>query len=83
MALYQAADIMLVTPLRDGMNLVAKEYVASRIHDDGALVLSEFTGAAREMPQSWLVNPYDMDGVKAAIVAAAVRPGAEVSPGPE
>jgi trehalose 6-phosphate synthase len=71
MALYQAADIMLVTPLRDGMNLVAKEYVASRIHDDGALVLSEFTGAAREMPQSWLVNPYDMDGVKAAIVAAA------------
>jgi len=71
MALYQAADIMLVTPLRDGMNLVAKEYVASRIHDDGALVLSEFTGAAREMPQSWLVNPYDMDGVKEAIVAAA------------
>ncbi len=71
MALYQAADIMLVTPLRDGMNLVAKEYVASRIDNDGALVLSEFTGAAREMPQSWLVNPYDMDGVKEAIVAAA------------
>ena len=70
-ALYQAADIMLVTPLRDGMNLVCKEYVASRIDGDGTLVLSEFTGAARELPQSWLVNPYDADGVKEALVAAA------------
>lgn len=70
-ALYQAADIMLVTPLRDGMNLVCKEYVASRIDGDGALVLSEFTGAARELTQSWLVNPYDADGVKESIVAAA------------
>ncbi len=70
-ALYQAADIMLVTPLRDGMNLVCKEYVAARIDGDGTLVLSEFTGAARELPQSWLVNPYDADGVKEAVVAAA------------
>ena len=70
-ALYQAADIMLVTPLRDGMNLVCKEYVASRIDGDGTLVLSEFTGAARELPQSWLVNPYDADGVKEVVVAAA------------
>jgi len=66
-AFYAAADIMLVTPYRDGMNLVAKEYVASRIHDDGALVLSEFTGAAVELDGSFLVNPYDADGVKQAI----------------
>jgi trehalose 6-phosphate synthase len=73
-ALYQAANIMLVTPLRDGMNLVCKEYVASRIDNDGALVLSEFTGAARELPQSWLVNPYDADGLKEAVVAAVEAP---------
>ncbi len=66
-AFYAAADVMLVTPYRDGMNLVAKEYVASRIHDDGALVLSEFTGAAVELDGSFLVNPYDADGVKQAI----------------
>ncbi len=70
-ALYQAADIMLVTPLRDGMNLVCKEYVTARVDGDGTLVLSEFTGAARELPQAWLVNPYDADGVKEAVVAAA------------
>lgn len=70
-ALYRAADVMLVTPLRDGMNLVSKEYVASRSDDDGALVLSEFTGAARELAAAWLVNPHDMDGMKDAIVAAA------------
>ena len=69
-AFYQAADIMLVTPLRDGMNLVAKEYVAARTDGDGALVLSEFTGAALELTQAWLVNPYDADGVKGAILAA-------------
>jgi trehalose 6-phosphate synthase len=66
-AFYAAADVMLVTPYRDGMNLVAKEYVASRINDDGALVLSEFTGAAVELDGSFLVNPYDADGVKQAI----------------
>lgn len=76
-ALYRAADIMLVTPLRDGMNLVCKEYVVSRIDDSGALVLSEFTGAARELPWSWLVNPYDADGVKDAIVDAAQSSPAE------
>jgi trehalose 6-phosphate synthase/phosphatase len=59
-ALYRAADVMLVTPLRDGMNLVAKEYVAS--HDDrrGVLVLSEFAGAAAELTDAVLVNPYDL-----------------------
>ncbi len=61
---------MLVTPLRDGMNLVCKEYVAARTDGDGALVLSEFAGAAFELTQAWLVNPYDADGVKGAILAA-------------
>jgi len=66
-ALYRAADIMVVTPYRDGMNLVAKEYVACRYGNDGALVLSEFAGAADELRQAWLVNPYDINGMKAAL----------------
>jgi trehalose 6-phosphate synthase len=66
-AFYVAADVMLVTPYRDGMNLVAKEYVAARHDNTGALVLSEFTGAAFEMTEAFLVNPYDADGVKQAI----------------
>ncbi len=66
-ALYRAADIMVVTPLRDGMNLVAKEYVACRLENDGSLVLSEFAGAADELRQAWLVNPYDIDGMKLAL----------------
>lgn len=69
-ALYRAADIMVVTPYRDGMNLVAKEYVACRVEDDGALVLSEFAGAADELRQAWLVNPYDINGMKAALLEA-------------
>jgi trehalose 6-phosphate synthase len=69
-AFYRAADIMVVTPLRDGMNLVAKEYVACRQHDDGALVLSEFTGAARELRQAYLINPHDIDGLKDRLVEA-------------
>jgi trehalose 6-phosphate synthase len=69
-ALFRAADIMVVTPLRDGMNLVAKEYAACRYGDDGALVLSEFAGAADELRQAYLVNPYDINGMKAAIVEA-------------
>jgi alpha,alpha-trehalose-phosphate synthase [UDP-forming] len=70
-ALYLAADVMLVTSLRDGMNLVAKEYVACRADETGALVLSEFTGAADELSGAFLVNPHDIDGLKEAIVAAA------------
>jgi trehalose 6-phosphate synthase/phosphatase len=70
-ALYSAADVMLVTPLRDGMNLVAKEYVASRLHDDGVLVLSEFAGAADELKDALIVNPYNtvsvMDAIKTAV----------------
>ena len=69
-ALYRAADVMVVTPFRDGMNLVAKEYVACRFEDDGALVLSEFAGAAAELRQAWLVNPYDIDGMKATLLEA-------------
>ncbi len=69
-ALFRAADVMVVTPLRDGMNLVAKEYVACRYDDTGALVLSEFAGAADELRQAFLVNPYDINGMKAAIVTA-------------
>jgi trehalose 6-phosphate synthase len=69
-AFFVAADVMLVTPLRDGMNLVAKEYVACRSDLGGALVLSEFTGAAAELRQAYLVNPYDLEGVKHAIEAA-------------
>jgi trehalose 6-phosphate synthase len=69
-ALYRAADIMVVTPLRDGMNLVAKEYVACRYDETGALVLSEFAGAADELRQAYLINPYDINGMKATILDA-------------
>jgi trehalose 6-phosphate synthase len=69
-ALYRAADVMVVTPFRDGMNLVAKEYVACRFDNDGALVLSEFAGAAQELRQAWLINPYDIDGMKASLLEA-------------
>ena len=76
-ALYLAADVMLVTPLRDGMNLVAKEYVACRYDDTGALVLSEFTGAADELSGAFIVNPHDIEGLKDAIVRAATVSPAE------
>jgi len=66
-ALYCAADVMLVTPLRDGMNLVAKEFVASRGDEDGVLVLSEFAGAAAELNGAITVNPYDVEGVADSI----------------
>lgn len=73
-AFFVASDVMLVTPLRDGMNLVAKEYVACRSDLGGALVLSEFTGAASELRQAYLVNPHDTEGVKDAIEAALNQP---------
>ena len=69
-AFFVAADVMLVTPLRDGMNLVAKEYVACRSDLGGALVLSEFTGAASELRQAYLTNPHHLEGVKDAIESA-------------
>ncbi len=76
-ALYTAADIMLVTPLRDGMNLVAKEYIASRVNKDGVLILSEFAGAAEQLRSAVLVNPYDVDAMAETIELAAVMPLAE------
>ncbi len=78
-ALYRAADVMVVTPYRDGMNLVAKEYVACRFDDQGALVLSEFAGAADELRQAWLVNPYDINGMKAALLEAHRAPAKETT----
>ncbi|MGY0558053.1 alpha,alpha-trehalose-phosphate synthase (UDP-forming) [Lysobacter sp. A421] len=75
---YRLARVALVTPLRDGMNLVAKEYIAAQDSDDpGVLVLSSFAGAARELGQALLVNPYDLDGVAAAIAQAMDMPLAE------
>ncbi|MEU4517841.1 trehalose-6-phosphate synthase [Amycolatopsis sp. NPDC024027] len=74
---FSAADVMVVTPLRDGMNLVCKEYVATRHDLGGALVLSEFAGAAAELSSAFLVNPHDLDGVKDALVAAITLDPAE------
>jgi len=67
---YCAADVMMVTPLRDGMNLVAKEYVMTRIHRDGVLILSEFAGAALDLKQAIQVNPFDVDGIAGAMEEA-------------
>ena len=69
-ALYRAADVMLVTSLRDGMNLVAKEFVASRDDEDGVLVLSELTGAAGELQEALTVNPYSVDDLVDTMVHA-------------
>jgi trehalose 6-phosphate synthase/phosphatase len=76
-ALYRAADVMVVTPLRDGMNLVAKEFCASRIDDDGVLLLSEFAGAADELVDALMVNPYDIEGVADAMARALALPAEE------
>ena len=76
-ALYLAADVMLVTALRDGMNLVAKEYVASRVDGGGVLVLSEFAGAADELTQAVRVNPHDIEGLKDAVMTAIDMPAEE------
>ncbi|MGX1701646.1 alpha,alpha-trehalose-phosphate synthase (UDP-forming) [Microbacterium sp. NPDC055357] len=76
-ALYLAADVMLVTALRDGMNLVAKEYVASRIDNRGVLVLSEFTGASDELGSALRVNPHDIGALKDTIMRAIDMPSAE------
>ncbi|MCO1655169.1 alpha,alpha-trehalose-phosphate synthase (UDP-forming) [Pseudonocardia humida] len=76
-AFYLAADVMLVTPLRDGMNLVAKEYIACRSNGGGVLVLSEFAGAAIELKESLLVNPHDTDGVKNTLYEALTMSRAE------
>ena len=76
-ALYRSARVGLITPLRDGMNLVAKEYVAAQSESRGVLILSELAGAAEEMKEAVLVNPYDVEQVASAIHRALVMPGAE------
>ena len=75
--LFRAADVMLVTPVRDGMNLVAKEFVASRSDENGVLILSEFAGAADVLTDALVVNPYDLGGVAEAIHRALEMDGAE------
>jgi trehalose 6-phosphate synthase/phosphatase len=76
-ALYRAADVMLVTPLRDGMNLVAKEYAAARVDGGGVLVLSEFAGAAEELQEALTVNAYDTDSIADAMRRALAMPESE------
>ena len=73
--LYRAADVGMVTPLRDGMNLVAKEYLAAQNPDDpGVLVLSQFAGAAKELDGALIVNPHETDAVAAALKRALEMP---------
>jgi trehalose-6-phosphate synthase len=72
---YRAADLCLVTSLHDGMNLVAKEFLAARADERGVLILSQFTGAARELRDALLVNPYDIDQT-----ADAIRVALEMEP---
>lgn len=69
-ALYLASDVLVVSSLRDGMNLVAKEFVVSHLDHTGALVLSEFTGAAEQLPDAIQINPHDIDGFKEALLYA-------------
>jgi trehalose-6-phosphate synthase len=76
-ALHRLSDFCLVTSLHDGMNLVAKEYVASRSDEDGVLILSTFTGAARELTNALLVNPYSPDQVATAVRNALNMPRTE------
>jgi len=78
MGLFRTADVGFVTPLRDGMNLVAKEYVAAQDPEDpGVLVLSRFAGAARELTSALIVNPYDCVGMAEALDRALSMPLAE------
>jgi trehalose 6-phosphate synthase/phosphatase len=76
-AVYRAADVMLVTPIRDGMNLVAKEFVAARSDGDGVLVLSEFAGAAQELAEALHVNPYDIRATAETYHRALTMPAEE------
>ncbi len=71
---YRASNVCFVSSLHDGMNLVAKEFVAARDDNRGVLVLSQFTGAAREMPEAIIVNPYDVDQCAAALHMALSMP---------
>lgn len=72
--LYSNADIAMITPIRDGMNLVAKEYVATRINNDGVLILSEMAGASKELFQALVINPFDINSMSEAIYKAINMP---------
>ncbi len=74
---FRAADLCFVSSLHDGMNLVAKEFVAARDDERGVLILSRFTGAARELPEALIVNPYDADQCAAALHLALTMPASE------
>jgi trehalose 6-phosphate synthase len=74
---YRAADVCMVTSLHDGMNLVAKEFVAAREDEDGVLILSRFTGASRELRDALIVNPYDISQMARALRTALEMPGPE------
>jgi trehalose 6-phosphate synthase len=71
---YRAADVCYVSSLHDGMNLVAKEFIAARDDERGVLVLSQFTGAARELTEALIVNPYDLDQASSALAHAVMMP---------
>ena len=77
MALHRLADFCIVSSLHDGMNLVAKEFVASRDDEDGVLILSSFTGAARELTSAVEVNPFSADQMAEAVRRALTMPAAE------
>ena len=72
--LYMMSDIAMITPVRDGMNLVAKEYIATRIDSDGVLILSEMAGASKELYDAITVNPFDLDGMAKGILKAIKMP---------
>lgn len=75
LAFYQISEIALITPVKDGMNLVAKEYIASNINEDGVLILSEFAGAATQLQrEALLINPYDVEGLAETIYNALTLP---------
>jgi trehalose 6-phosphate synthase len=76
-AYYRAAEFCFASSLHDGMNLVAKEFVAARDDERGVLILSQFTGAARELPEALIINPYDADQCAAALQLALTMPAAE------
>jgi trehalose 6-phosphate synthase len=76
-AYYRASDLALITPLRDGMNLIAKEYVASQVDDAGALILSRFTGAFSELKDAFIVNPYDLEAMAERIYKVIRTPKEE------
>ena len=74
---HRAADLCFVSSLHDGMNLVAKEFIAARDDERGVLVLSQFTGAARELPEALIVNPYDLEEASSALAGALSMPNEE------